>query len=58
MMQSDGNSVCGDVVFHRFNRASEDEDNILNQILKKQICLDLYYEDFGFHNISRKFIIT
>ena len=31
-MQSDGNSFCGDVVSDSFHRASQDEDNILEQM--------------------------
>ena len=34
VMQSDGNSFCGDVVLDSFNKASRDEVNILNQIYK------------------------
>ena len=30
-MQSDGNSLCGDVVLDSFNMASWDEDKILDQ---------------------------
>ena len=37
VMQSDGNSFCGDVISDSFNKASKDEDNILEQIYKKQI---------------------
>ena len=40
VMQSDGNSFCEDVVLDSFNKASKDEDDILEQISKKQICLD------------------
>ena len=35
VMQSDGNSFCGDVVTGSFNKISWDEDNILDQIYKK-----------------------
>ena len=31
-MQSDGNSFGGDVVLNSFNKASRDEDNILDQV--------------------------
>ena len=41
-MQSDGNSLCGDVVLDNFNI---DEDSILNQKCKKQISWD---KDFIF----------
>ena len=37
-----------DVVLDSFNNASRDEDNILDQIYKKQICSDFYYEDLKF----------
>ena len=36
VMQSDGNSFCGDVVSDSFNKTSRDEDNILDQILKRK----------------------
>ena len=34
-MQSDGNSFLGDVVLDSFNKASRDEDSILDQIYRK-----------------------
>ena len=37
VMQSDGNSLLGNVVLDSFNKASRDEDNILGQIYKKAI---------------------
>ena len=42
VMQSDGNSFCGDVALDsiNINKASRDEDNILEQIYEMQICLD------------------
>ena len=36
VMQSDGNSIGGDVVSGSFNKTSQDEDNILNQIYKRK----------------------
>ena len=33
-----------------FNKASRDEDNILDQISKQQICSDCCYDDFIYHN--------
>ena len=45
-MQSAGNIFWGDVVFNSFNNSSRDEENILDQIYGKQICLDLYYDDY------------
>ena len=32
VMQSDWNSICGDVILHSLNNASPDEDNILDKI--------------------------
>ena len=43
-MQSNGNSFWGYVVLANFNKASrDDDDNILDQMYKKQINSDLYY---------------
>ena len=36
VMQSDGNSLCGDDVLDRFYEAPGDEDNILDQICKRK----------------------
>ena len=58
VMQSDGNSFCGHVVLNSFNKACRVEDNILDQIYKRQICLDFYYADVTFLNISGKCILT
>ena len=44
--QSFANSFSGHVVLDTFNNVSRDEDNILDQIYKKQICPDFYYDDF------------
>ena len=44
-MQSDGNSLWGDVVLDSFNKAYRDEDSILYQIYQKQIFSDFNYED-------------
>ena len=38
-MQSDGNSFCGDVVSNSFNKASRDEDNILDQVYESKYVL-------------------
>ena len=35
-MQSDWNSFCGDVVLDNFKKASRDENDILDQILKSK----------------------
>ena len=40
VMQSDGNSFWGDVVLDNVNKASWDEDKILNQFYKRKICSD------------------
>ena len=37
VMQSDGNTFCGDVVLDSFDMAYRDEDNILYQKYEKQI---------------------
>ena len=36
------------VVLDSFNKASRDEENILNKIYKKQICSFFYFNDFNF----------
>ena len=46
--QSYANSFWGDVVLDTFNNVYRDEDNILDQIYRKQICPNLYYDDFLF----------
>ena len=43
VIQTDGNSFCGVVVLDSFKKASRDEDNILDQIIK---CSDFYYDNF------------
>ena len=43
--QSYANSFGGDVVLDSFNNVPRDEDNILDQIHKKQMCSDFCYED-------------
>ena len=48
VMQSDGNSFCGDVVWDGFNMSYRDEDSILEQHYENQISWDLYYKDFIF----------
>ena len=48
VMQLDGNSFCGDIVFGSYNMAFSDEDNNLEQKYEKQIFLDIYFEDFEF----------
>ena len=48
VMQSDGNSFCGDVVLDSFNIEHSDEDSILDKKYEKQIIWKLYYKDFEF----------
>ena len=45
-MQSDGNSLCRDVVLDSFNVPYRDEDSILDLKYAKEIFWDLYNEDF------------
>ena len=33
ILEPDGNSFCGDVVLDNFNKVSQDENNILDQIV-------------------------
>ena len=40
-----GLGFCEDVALDSFNKASKDEDNILEQIFKKQIFSDFYDEN-------------
>ena len=48
VMQSAWDSFCVDVVLDSFTMPYRDEDSILDQKYRKQISLDLYYEDFEF----------
>ena len=41
-MQSDRNSLYGDVVLDSLNKASSDEDNIFYQIKKKENMFGFY----------------
>ena len=45
-MQSDRKIFCRDVILDSYNKESRDEDNILVQINRKQICPEMYYEEF------------
>ena len=47
-MQSDGNSLYGDVVVDSFNKAYRGIDRILDQKYETRIFWDHYYEDFIF----------
>ena len=42
------NSFCVDVVSDSFNKTSRDEDNILDEKYKKQMCSYYYYVDFNY----------
>ena len=46
VMQSDRKKIWGDVVLDSFNIAFRDEENILGETYKAQICLDFYYDNF------------
>ena len=48
VMQSEGNSLCWDVVLDSSNKAYRDDDNILEHIFEKQIWSDCYYENLIF----------
>ena len=50
----DGEKKFGEVVLDSFKLVSRDEDNILYQMYKKQICSEFHYKDYYYHNISRK----
>ena len=47
VMQSDGNSFCGNVVLDGFTEAYRDEDNILDQIYKSKLCSEYFHEYFN-----------
>ena len=51
--QSYANSFWGDVVLDSLNNSSREEDNILDQIYKKQMCSDFYYENLKGLRIMR-----
>ena len=48
VMQSDGNSFCGDVVLDTFNMVYSNEDSIFDKKYEKRIFGELYYEHFKF----------
>ena len=56
VMQSDGNSLCGDIVLDSFSMTYADEDSILDQNLEKQMFWNLYCEDFEFKKWLRKIL--
>ena len=48
-MQSDRNTYCCDVVLDSVHMAPGDKDSILDQVCKKQICSEYYYDDDKMH---------
>ena len=59
-MQSDGNSFCGDVVSDNFNKASRDEDKIVDQVIKANMFRVFIIMNMMLvlYNIIRKCILT
>ena len=57
MIQSDGNGLCGDVVLDNFIKASQDEDNIIDQINKSKYVRISIMMILILFNIIRKCII-
>ena len=57
VMQSDGNSFCGDVVLDSFNKTYRDEDNILDQIYKSKYVRIITMMILILYNIIRKSIL-
>ena len=53
-MQSDGNSVTGDVVSDSFTMVYSDEDSIQDQESEKRIYWNLYNENFKFSEGLKK----
>ena len=54
VMQSHGNSFCGDVVLISFNKASRDDDNILDQVYKSKYVRIFIMMILILYNIIRK----
>ena len=57
-MQSDGNSIAGDVVLDSFNRAFWDEYNILDQINKSKYVRIIFMMIIILYNIIQKLFLT
>ena len=57
-MQSDWNSFCEDIVLDNFNKASQDEDNIVDQIYKSKYVRIISIMTLILYNIIRKCILT
>ena len=58
MVQSYGNSFCGDVVLNSFKKASQDEDNILDQVYKSKYVRIFIMMILILYNLIRKCIPT
>ena len=58
VMQSDGNSISGDVVLHSFNRAYLDEFNILDQIYNNKYVQIIFMRILVLYNIIQKCLLT
>ena len=58
MIESDGNSFCGDVVLGSFHMSYRDQDNILEQKYEKQNIMGILLWRFNiFGVIEEQFII-
>ena len=51
VMQSDGNSFCGDVVWDSFYKASRDKENILDQKYQSKYVRNIITKISFFYNI-------
>ena len=58
VMQSDGNSISGDVVLDSFNRAYLDEFNILDQIYNNKYVQIIFMRILVLYNIIQKCLLT
>ena len=58
VMPSDGNSFCGNVVLDSFNKASWDDDKILDQIYESKYVQIIKTKILILYNILRKCILT
>ena len=58
VMQSDGNGFDGDVVSDSFNKASRDEDNLLDKIYNSKYIRLIIMMILIIYNIIRKCILT
>ena len=57
-MQSDGNSISGDVVLDSFNRAYLDEFNILDQINESKYVRIIFMIILILYNIIQKCLLA